>query len=61
VDSKVLLDFLARLKRLGKVGGDGKEKEAEGMWKKVESYAVGRLTVLKEKCGREMDESLVSI
>jgi U3 small nucleolar RNA-associated protein 20 len=67
VDSKVLLDFLARLKRLGKVGGGGggsgekKEKEvAEGMWKKVEGYAVGRLTVLKEKCGQEMDDSLVS-
>jgi len=52
---------LARLKRLGKVGGDGKEKEAERMWKKVEGYADGRLTVLKKKCGREMDESLVSI
>ena len=61
VDSKVLLDFLARLKRMGKVGGSGeKEKEAEGMWKKVEGYAVGRLTVLKEKCGREMNDSLVS-
>jgi hypothetical protein len=58
------LDFLARLKRLGKVDGsdgNGKEKEAEHMWKKVEGYAVGRLTVLKEKCDREMDESLVSI
>lgn len=57
MDSKVLLHFLARLKRLGKVGGsDGKEKEAERMWKKVEGYAVGRLTVLKEKCDREMDD-----
>ena len=62
VDSKVLLDFLARLKRTGKVGDSGeKEKEVEGMWKKVEGYAVGRLTVLKEECGREMDDSLVSI
>ena len=62
VDSKVLLVFLARLKRVGKVGGnDEKVKEAEGMWKKVEGYAVGRLTVLKEKCGREMDDALVSI
>ena len=61
MDSKVLLHFLARVKRLGKVGGGGeKEKEAEGMWKKVEGCAVGRLTVLKEKCGREMDDSLVS-
>lgn len=62
VDSKVLLDFLARLKRVGKIGGNGeKEKEAEGMWKKVEVYAVARLTDLKEKCGREMDDALVSI
>jgi U3 small nucleolar RNA-associated protein 20 len=62
VDSKKLLDFLARLKRAGKVGGSGeKEKEAEGMWNKVEVYAVARLTALKEKCGREMDDSLVSI
>ena len=62
VDSKVLLDFLARLKRVGKVGGSGeKEKEAEGMWKKVEGYAVARLKALKVKCGREMDDSLVSI
>ena len=62
VDSKVLLDFLARLKKVEKVGGSGeKEKEAEGMWKKVEGYAVARLTVLKEKCGREMDDSLVSV
>ena len=61
VDSKVLLDFLARLKRLGRVGGSGeKEKEAEGMWKKTEEYAVAKLTALKEKCGREMDDSLVS-
>jgi hypothetical protein len=62
VDSKNLLDFLARLKRMGKVGGGGeREKEAEGMWKKVEEYAVARLTALDEKCGPEMDESLVSI
>ena len=63
VDFRVLLDFLARLKRVGKVGGNGgeKEKEAEGVWKKVEEYAVARLTALKEKCGREIDDSLVSI
>ena len=62
VDSRVLLDFLARLKRVGMVGGnDGKEKEAEGMWKKVEVYAVARLTDLKERCDREMDDALVSI
>ena len=62
VDSKVLLDFLARLKKVEKVGCSGeKEKEAEGMWKKVEGYAVARLTTLKEKCGREMDDSLVSV
>lgn len=61
-DSKVLLDFLARLKRVGKVGGSGgKEKEAEGMWKKVEGCAVRRLMALKENCSREMDDSLVSI
>ena len=62
VDSEVLLCFLARLKRVGKVGGSGeKEKEAEGVWKKVEGHAVARLTALKEKCGREMDDSLVSV
>ena len=66
VDSKTLLDFLARLKRVGKVGGSGekekeKEKDAEGVWKKVEEYAVARLTALKEKCGQEMDDSWVSI
>jgi U3 small nucleolar RNA-associated protein 20 len=62
VDSKVLVDFLARLKKLGKIGGSGeKGKEGEGMWTKVEGYAVARLTDLKEKCGREMDDSLVSI
>jgi hypothetical protein len=62
VNSKVLLNFLARLKRVGKVGGNGgKDKEVEGMWKKVEVYAVGRLTDLKEKCGREMDDALVSV
>ena len=60
MDSKVLLDFLAMLKRLGKVGSSGEEKEAEGMWKKVEGCALGRLMVLKEKCGQEMDDSLVS-
>lgn len=27
VDSKILLHFLARLKRMGKVGGNGVEKE----------------------------------
>ena len=62
LDLKILLDFLARLKRMGKVGGSGeRKKEAEGMWKKVEKYAVARLTALEEKCGREMDESLISI
>lgn len=59
VDSKVLLEFLARLKRVGKIGVE-KEK-AEGVWKKVEEYAVVRLTALKEKCGQEMEDSWVSI
>ena len=65
MDSKVLLNFLARLRRVGKVGGSGggkeKEKEAEGVWKKVEEYALARLTALKEKCGREMEGSWVSV
>jgi U3 small nucleolar RNA-associated protein 20 len=62
MDSKTLLDFLARLKRVGKVGGSGeKEKEVEGVWKKVEEYAVARLTALMEKCGQEMDDSWVNI
>ena len=62
VDSKTLLDFLARLKRVGKVGGCGEmEKEAEGVWKKVEGYAVERLMALKEKCGREIDDASVGI
>lgn len=30
------------------------------MWKKVEEYAAARLTILKEKCGREMEDSWVS-
>ncbi|KAF8805205.1 hypothetical protein BYT27DRAFT_7105392 [Phlegmacium glaucopus] len=64
VDLKILLDFLARLKRVGKVGGNGvekeKEKEGESVWKKAEEYAVARLTILKEKCGREMEDSWVS-
>ena len=56
--------FLARLRRAGKVGGSGvekeKEKEAEGVWKKVEEYAIARLMDLKEKCRREMEDSWVS-
>ena len=64
MDSKVLLNFLARLRRVGKVGGSGggkeKEKEAEGVWKKLEEYAFARLAALKEKCGREMEGSWVS-
>ena len=61
VDPKILLDFLARLKRVGKVGSDEKGKEADGVWMKVEGYAVARLTDMQEKCGREMDDSWVSI
>lgn len=65
VDSGVLLNFLARLRRVGKIGGSivekEKEKEAEGVWKKVEEYAVARLMALKEKCGREMVDSWVGI
>ena len=64
VDSKVLVDFLARLRRAGKVGsnvGKEKEKEAEVVWKKVEEYAIARLVTLKEGCGREMEDSLVSV
>lgn len=64
IDSGVLLNFLARLRRASKVGGSGvekeKEKEAEGVWKKVEGYAIARLMDLKEKCRREMEDFWVS-
>ena len=44
MDSKTLLDFLARLNRVGKVGDSNeKEKEVEDVWKRVEGYAVERL------------------
>lgn len=65
IDPKVLLAFLARLRRVGKVGGSGDEKEkgkeAESVWEKVEEYAIARMTASKEKYGREMDDSWVSI